>query len=94
VNFQMSPEKAFKEMNENTLCIFPAHLLGKYSKVCGIMHSYDGRFIPVLEDACEAMGGQVGGRKFGTLGLAGSFSMYAVSVGIWNLCNFQLIYRY
>lgn len=57
-------------VNDNTLCYFPVHLLGLY----GITNYKSD--IPMIEDCCEAMGGNLEGRKFGTFGIAGAFSMY------------------
>jgi perosamine synthetase len=54
----------------NTLCVFPVHLLGKFA---GMPIFPD---VPTLEDCCEAMGGDHCGKKFGTFGIAGSFSMF------------------
>jgi perosamine synthetase len=64
----------------NHLCTFPAHMLGKDCsfKFNGspIVHT------PFVEDSCEAMGGDTSWgcnsekRKLGTLGIAGSFSMF------------------
>ena len=53
-----------------TLCVFPVHLLGKFSKMPGVLD------VPILEDCCEAMGGDNYHKKFGTFGVAGSFSMF------------------
>lgn len=66
--YQLDWEKI--ETNERTLCIFPAHLIGQFS---GWWTRND---IPIIEDCCEAMGGGRIGHVFGTVGVAGAFSMY------------------
>jgi perosamine synthetase len=53
-----------------TLCIFPVHLLGRFAKMPGVLD------VPILEDCCEAMGGENYHKKFGTFGMMGSFSMF------------------
>ena len=58
-------------INERTLCYFPVHLLGLYGISPTLIHD-----VPILEDCCEAMGGHISGIKFGTIGIAGAFSMY------------------
>ena len=55
---------------EKTLCFFPVHLLGKPA-----LHSWSGLY-SCIEDACEAMGSQINGRKCGTIGGMGTFSFF------------------
>lgn len=59
-------------INRDTLCLFPVHLLGRMSTV----PSYNSREIPVVEDACEAMGSKFRSRKAGTWGIMGTFSFF------------------
>ena len=59
-------------VNRNTLCFFPVHLLGRVSTV----PSYDSKHLPVVEDACEALGSQFRSRKVGTWGSIGTFSFF------------------
>lgn len=59
-------------IDRNTLCLFPVHLLGRVSTVPG----YNSKEIPVIEDACEAMGSSFRSRKAGTWGLIGTFSFF------------------
>ena len=54
--------------------IFAVNLLGNANDYGAIERLKDGRDIIVLEDNCEALGGEWEGRKLGTLGVAGSFS--------------------
>lgn len=68
-DFNMDWSKV-NESLEKTLCIFPVHLLGKYSGMRKFFYS------PIIEDCCEAMGGALGVKRFGTFGLAGAFSMF------------------
>lgn len=77
-DFQMNMDYAKEAINDNTLCVFPAHMLGKMSKASVQPFYNKERSVPVLEDACEAMGGEFNrGVRFGTAGIAGTFSMYA-----------------
>lgn len=59
-------------VNNSTLCLFPVHLLGRMSTVPG----YNSKEIPVIEDACEAMGSKFRSRKAGTWGMIGTFSFF------------------
>ena len=69
--FAPDEEEVKKLINKETLCYFPVHLLGT-----GGLRCFDPG-VPILEDCCEAMGGEwFDGKKFGTFGIAGAFSMY------------------
>ncbi|WP_375585645.1 DegT/DnrJ/EryC1/StrS family aminotransferase [Cyclobacterium xiamenense] len=54
--------------------IVPVHLYGMPAKMDRIMDIADRYGIPVLEDAAEALGSEVRGRKCGTFGEMGIFS--------------------
>lgn len=63
------------------LCTFTAHMLGRDCTLK--MMAQPVRHIILLEDCCEAMGGDMslpvfedGNKKLGTLGIAGSYSMF------------------
>lgn len=68
----MDRKLADKAINDNTLCMFPTHLLG-YE--CDMSFHNE---VPVLEDACEAMGGffEQSNIRFGCGGTAGAFSLF------------------
>lgn len=61
--------------NPRLLCVVPTHLFGVPADVERIKALISGRDIFVLEDAAQAMGGEWNGRKLGTLGDVGLFSM-------------------
>lgn len=71
-DYQIDGQMAIKVSSKNTLCSFTANLIGKSGT------SFWCSDPPVIEDCCEAMGGFNSGfgKKFGTVGIAGSFSMY------------------
>lgn len=56
----------------NQAILYPVHLMGKVCRWVSQLQSS----LPVLEDACEALGSQFEGRYAGTMGMAGTFSMY------------------
>lgn len=58
--------------DEDTLCIFPVHLLGT-----PVLEESDfQQGVPVIEDACEALGSRYKGKLVGTFGDMGTFSFF------------------
>ncbi len=63
------------ERSRRLLCILPVHLFGIPADVERIRTLVHGRDIVIVEDAAQAMGGESGGKKLGTLGDVGFFSL-------------------
>lgn len=64
-----------KTIGKKTLCVVPTHLFGvpaDMDRTCAVCRD-EGVF--VVEDAAQAMGGNYKGRKLGTIGDAGIFSL-------------------
>ncbi|MDA8430930.1 MAG: DegT/DnrJ/EryC1/StrS family aminotransferase [Geobacteraceae bacterium] len=61
--------------NPALLCVIPTHLFGMPSDVERVKSLVQDRDLYVVEDAAQAMGAEWDGRKLGTLGDAGIFSM-------------------
>ncbi len=57
-------------VNDKTLAVFPVHLLGVPTHI-------NEESIPVVEDACEALGSKWGKKYCGTFGDMGTFSFYS-----------------
>jgi dTDP-4-amino-4,6-dideoxygalactose transaminase len=57
-----------------TAAVLPVHLYGRPAPMDDIIAAADG--IPVLEDAAQAHGTELGGRRTGSLGTAAGFSFY------------------
>jgi dTDP-4-amino-4,6-dideoxygalactose transaminase len=62
-------------INEEVLCVVPTHLFGRPADVDRVRRLCEGKGIVVVEDAAQAMGGQLGGRLLGTLGDVAFFSL-------------------
>lgn len=70
----ISPEAFEKAITKNTKAVIPVHIQGfpcKMDEICKIAKEHN---IFVLEDACQADGGEYKGRRLGTIGDAGAFS--------------------
>jgi dTDP-4-amino-4,6-dideoxygalactose transaminase len=68
--------KSLKQMKcDNVLCILPTHLFGLPANLADIRKLFQGEGIAVIEDAAQAFGGESNGKKLGTLGDVGFFSL-------------------
>ncbi len=64
-----------KAITEDTLCVVPSHLFGIPQDMDRINRLCRERGIYAVEDAAQAMGGTYKGKKLGTLGDVGFFSL-------------------
>ena len=63
-------------LSERTAVVIPVHLYGHPSPMDGIRAVCDPAGVPVLEDASQAHGASIDGRRVGSLGTAAAFSFY------------------
>jgi dTDP-4-amino-4,6-dideoxygalactose transaminase len=73
--FDFDHEQLAATLNENTLCVVAHHLFGIPSDIERVKTICHARGIAVIEDAAQAMGVESGGRKLGTVGDVGVFSL-------------------
>lgn len=74
--FLMDPSRLEAALTPRTRAIEPVHLYGQCADMEPILEIGRRRGIPVVEDACQAIGARHGGRAAGTLGTLGAFSFY------------------
>ncbi len=63
-------------INDKTRGILPVHVFGHPSDMPAINQIAARRGLAVIEDACEAIGATIGGRKAGSFGDSGAFAFY------------------
>jgi dTDP-4-amino-4,6-dideoxygalactose transaminase len=69
----------------STRCLVPVHLYGRTVDMGPVMALARSRGLFVVEDACQAHGAWIGGRRAGSIGDAGCFSFYpAKNLGAWG----------
>ena len=74
--FTMDPRQLEGAITPQTKLIVPVHLYGHPADMTAIMAVANRHGIPVLEDAAQAHGAEIEGRRAGVLGHAACFSFY------------------
>lgn len=74
--FNLDPTKLEQVITAKTKAIVPVHLFGQCADMDAIKAVATKRKIPVIEDACQAIGAARHGMKAGTLGDVGCFSFF------------------
>ena len=74
--FTMDPSRLEAAITAQTKVILPVHLYGHPADMTAISAIAARHGIPVLEDAAQAHGAEIGGRRAGGLGHAACFSFY------------------
>ncbi len=70
----ISPGAVAEAVTERTKVVMPVHLYGLPADIAALAAAAPG--VPILEDAAQAIGGEVAGRKVGCLGAAAAFSFF------------------
>ena len=74
--FNLDPDRLEAAVTGRTKAIQPVHLYGQCADMRPILEIAGRRGIPVVEDACQAIGASDKGRAAGTLGAMAAFSFY------------------
>lgn len=72
----MDPNRVIEAITPRTRALLPVHLYGQAADMhplCALAHDYH---LKILEDASQAQGARYDGRRVGTLGDIGAFSLY------------------
>jgi dTDP-4-amino-4,6-dideoxygalactose transaminase len=74
--FNVDPEAVRAAITPRTKAIIPVHLYGQMADMKALVEIGEAHNIPVIEDACQAIGAEQQGRPAGSLGIAGCFSFF------------------
>ena len=72
----LDPAKIEDAITERTRAILPVHLYGQLADMKAIQEIADRHGLHVIEDAAQAHGAELDGRRAGTFGAIGCFSFY------------------
>jgi dTDP-4-amino-4,6-dideoxygalactose transaminase len=75
-NGAIQPDAVRAAINARTRAIMPVHLFGRICDIDPIVSLGDAAGVPVVEDACQAHGALLDGRRAGSFGVASAFSFY------------------
>lgn len=76
----INPRLIETAVNKRTKAIMPVHLMGKPAEMDTIMEIAQRHGLFVIEDAAEAYGAEYKGKKIGTMGDMGAFSLYVAHI--------------
>ncbi|MBR9868189.1 MAG: DegT/DnrJ/EryC1/StrS family aminotransferase [Oceanospirillales bacterium] len=76
LTFNLCPKKTADAITPNTKAIIAVHLYGQIAPMTDLMHLADKHGLLVLEDAAQAHGASINGRRAGSWGHAAGFSFY------------------
>lgn len=74
--YNLDPSALQSAISPRTKAIIPVHLYGLCADMDPVMAVADAAGIPVIEDACQAIGATYKGRQAGSIGRAGCFSFF------------------
>jgi dTDP-4-amino-4,6-dideoxygalactose transaminase len=74
--YNLDVAAAARALTPRTRAIMPVHLYGLCADLDPLLEAAQARGVPVIEDACQAIGARYKGRMAGSIGTVGCFSFF------------------
>jgi len=84
-DMNIDPELVEDKVTKRTKAIIPVHLTGRPADMDPIMRTAEAHHLRVIEDAAQAIGARYNGRRVGSLGHCGCFSLHPLKT--LNACG-------
>ena len=83
--FCMNTNQIEKKITKKTKAIVPVHFTGYMTYMPKLMKISKKYKIPIIEDACQSILGEINKKKAGTWGLFGAFSLHPLkNINVWS----------
>ena len=83
--FCMDVEQVEAKISAKTKAIVPVHFTGYMTDMRKLMPLAERYQLPIVEDACQSILGEISGRKAGTWGNTGAFSLHPLkNLNVWS----------
>ena len=83
--FCMNTNLLEKQINKKTKAIVPVHFTGYMANMPMIMKLSKKYKIPIVEDACQSILGEINNKKAGSWGQMGAFSLHPLkNINVWS----------
>lgn len=75
-SYNLNPDLVERAITEKTKAIMPVHIFGQCAEMESLWRLSVRHNLPIIEDACQAIGAEYRGRRAGVLGTIGCFSFF------------------
>ena len=83
--FCMNVDQVEKKITKKTKAIVPVHFTGYMTDMRKLLKVSKKYKIPIVEDACQSILGEINGKKAGTWGAFGAFSLHPLkNINVWS----------
>jgi dTDP-4-amino-4,6-dideoxygalactose transaminase len=84
-NFCMDVGLVESAISERTKAIVPVHFTGYMTRMDDLESIAESYSLPVVEDACQSILAEIKGKKAGTWGITGAFSLHPLkNINVWS----------
>ncbi len=84
-DFCMNVDQVDGAITAKTKAVVPVHLAGQMTDMPRLMRTADSNGLPIIEDSCQCILGNIGGQNAGTFGNAGAFSLHPLkNLNVWG----------